>query len=168
MLKLSESQAHHLNFLNRTLIYIYIYLSLYIYIYYIYMYVYIYIQYYVYTCICHMPPQKNIHIHIHIHIHKLIHIHIHSHIESYKPTISVIYPLLHAPSHHGRPDNLERLVTDAYGHNVLRALLVHGSEDQLRRIVALFAEEGKLLVPGKGMGLGRVKILVILPSGNLT
>eukprot|EP00913_Durusdinium_trenchii_P005473 g5101.t1 len=45
------------------------------------------------------------------------------------------------------PDNLERLVTDAYGHNVLRALLVHGSGAELRRIVeSLFAEEGKLLV----------------------
>ena len=119
-------------------------ISLYLYLLYLYVCIYIYIQYYVYTCIC-PPPQKKKHIHIHIH----------SHIESYKQTISVIYPMLHLhPTDHGRPDNLERLVTDAYGHNVLRALLVHGSEDQLRRIVALFAEEGKLLVPGKGMGMG--------------
>ena len=117
------------------------------------MYVYIYTQYYVYTCI-YPPKTKQQHIHIHIH----------SHIESYKPTISVIYPMLHLhPTDHGRPDNLERLVTDAYGHNVLRALLVHGSEDQLRRIVALFAEEGKLLVPGKGWGWDWGG----LPSGNL-
>ena len=155
MLKLSESQTHHLIFLNRTLIYIYIHihtyinLSLYLYL----LYVYIYTQYYVYTCI-YPPKTKQQHIHIHIH----------SHIESYKPTISVIYPMLHLhPTDHGRPDNLERLVTDAYGHNVLRALLVHGSEDQLRRIVALFAEEGKLLVPGKGWGWDWGG----LPSGNL-
>ena len=153
MLKLSESQTHHLIFLNRTLIYIYIYIHKYlsISISIISIRMYVYIQYYVYTCIC--PLQK-----------KHIHIHIHSHIESYKPTISVIYPMLHLhPTDHGRPDNLERLVTDAYGHNVLRALLVHGSEDQLRRIVALFAEEGKLLVPGKGWGWDWGG----LPSGNL-
>lgn len=68
-----------------------------------------------------------------------------------------------------RPDNLERLVTDAYGHNVLRALLVHGSEDQLRRIVALFAEEGKLLVYARNRHASLVvdQCLETLSSSNL-
>ena len=59
-----------------------------------------------------------------------------------------------------RPDNLERLVTDAYGHNVLRALLVHGTAAELRRIVqSLFTEEGKLLATRQGNGgsLGRFR-----------
>jgi len=68
-----------------------------------------------------------------------------------------------------RSDNLERLVTDAYGHNVLRALLVHGSEDQLRRIVALFAEEGKLLVYARNRHASLVvdQSLETLSSSNL-
>ena len=37
---------------------------------------------------------------------------------------------------------------DAYGHNVLRALLVHGTAQQIRRVVeGLFLDEGQLLAP---------------------